>query len=305
MWSKSPPPPAKETTPLIPVQRSDAKKHWDTLRTVTFSGIAFRRAPARRRLTRLSVSKRMSVRGSLAFAFFAEKSVREEDKDSSKDVVEPIEALCILVPGGKIYGQDGIVAGPRPTSIVKSIPAFAPYRRMARHRSFYLWWTVEFRHWWKSSRLLVRLAGLDTQARDPIFWAKMVSINPLRYKSLDKMSKLVKRLGQGGPMRFFLDRVHPFTRSVRIFVAAWRWIEAAPCRRLEVGIEETIVSFVTVLCSFLLSTLTNILKLVPLSTGFHWQSCLPYDRSHSGGWPGGLGRYPVIALPFQEAHSSN
>lgn len=263
MWSKSPP--AKESTPLI--QRSDAKKHWDTLRNATQAGIAFRRVPVgrRRRLSGSRIGSRMSVRGSLAFPFFAEESVREADKDASKDVVEPIEALTILVAGGKIHGLDGIVVGPRPNTIVKSIPAFAPYRRMARHRSFFLWWTVEFRHWWKSSRLLVRIGGLDTLARDPIFWAKMVSINPLRYKSLKKMSKLVQRLGQGGPMRFFLRRVHPFTRSIRILVAAWRWIESAPCRRLEVGLEETMVTFVTAVMFFLVCHInSHMLKPGPL-----------------------------------------
>jgi hypothetical protein len=234
MWSKSTP--SKETTPLI--KHSDAKKHWDTLRNVTHAGIAFRRAPPGRR--RSGVGHRMSVRGSLAFPFFSEESVR--DDDDHKDVVEPIEALTPLVAGGKIRVLDGTVVGPRSPSIIKSIPAYAPYRRMARHRSFYLWWTNEFRHWWKSSRLLVRLGGLDTQARDPIFWAKMVTLNPLRYKSLRKMTKIVKRLGQGGPMRFFLGRVHPFTRSLRILVAAWRWVESAQCRRLEVGVEETMVS---------------------------------------------------------------
>ena len=43
-------------------------------------------------------------------------------------------------------------------------------------------------------------------------------------------------------MREFLKTVKPFTRSMRIFVGGWRWIEAAPCRRGEVGLEEFMVS---------------------------------------------------------------
>jgi hypothetical protein len=237
MWSKGSSSDPKESTPLLSSQvhtTSDPKKHWAKLRNVTKAGIAFRRSARPRQ------SKRASVRGSLAFPFFPEPSVREDD-EAEKDVVEPCEALAPLVAGGKIKDTDGTVVGPRAPPLLKAIPAFPPYRRKQRHRNFYLWWTNEFRHWWKSSRLLVRLGGLDTHARDPIVWAKMVSINPLRFKSLRKMYKLVKRLGQGGPMRWFLDRVHPFTRTLRILVGAWRWVESAQCRRLEIGVEETMV----------------------------------------------------------------
>jgi len=40
-------------------------------------------------------------------------------------------------------------------------------------------------------------------------------------------------------MRIFVKTVKPFTRTLRIFVGGWRWFEAAPCRRSEVGLEET------------------------------------------------------------------
>lgn len=236
MWTKgSSSQEAKESTPLLRSQvhtTSDPKKHWAKLRAVTKAGIAFRRS------ARPRPSRRSSVRGSLAFPFF---SAEEEDGQAQKELVEPCEALAPLVAGGKIKDTDGAIVGPRAPPLVKTIPAFPPYRRKSRHRSFYLWWTNEFRHWWKSSRLLVRLGGLDTRARDPLVWAKMVSINPLRFKSLKKMYKLVKRLGQGGPMRWFLKRCHPFTRTLRILVGAWRWVESAQCRRLEIGVEETMV----------------------------------------------------------------
>jgi len=241
MWTKGPSQDAKESTPLLRSEvhtTSDPKKHWGKLRAVTKAGIAFRRTAR----PRLSSYRRASVRGTLAFPFFSDDGAEEEG--ASKDLVEPCEALAPLVAGGTIKNSDGAVIGPRVAPLVKSIPAFPPYRRKARHRSFFLWWTNEFRHWWKSSRLLVRLAGLDTHARDPIVWAKMVSINPLRFKSLKKMYKIIKRLGQGGPMRWFLQRCHPFTRSLRILVGAWRWVESAQCRRLEVGVEETMVCLI-------------------------------------------------------------
>jgi hypothetical protein len=113
---------------------------------------------------------------------------------------------------------------------------------MARHRSYFLWWTNQFRHWWKSSRLLVRLGGLSTYAHDAAAWAALVAISPLTHKSVRKAFKYYKHLGQGGPMRWFLKIVHPFTRGCRILVGAWRWVESAQCRRFEVGVEEFMVS---------------------------------------------------------------
>ena len=53
----------------------------------------------------------------------------------------PIEGLAPLFPNG-IESYDGREYVPyREPSLVKSVPAFPPYTRMARHRSFYLWWT--------------------------------------------------------------------------------------------------------------------------------------------------------------------
>ena len=54
----------------------------------------------------------------------------------------PVEGLAPLFPNGGIKEYDGRAYVPyREASLVKSTPAFAPYRRKARHRSFYLWWT--------------------------------------------------------------------------------------------------------------------------------------------------------------------
>ncbi|CAB9529687.1 unknown protein (Partial), partial [Seminavis robusta] len=66
-----------------------------------------------------------------------------------------------------------------------------------------------------------------------------ITVDPLKMaKNTKKAVKIVKKLGQGGPMRFFLKYVKPFTRTLRLFVAGWRWAEASQCRRGEVGTEE-------------------------------------------------------------------
>lgn len=97
----------------------------------------------------------------------------------------------------------------------------------------------------------MRLAGLWTLAVTGIFMAKMVRVTPgpFKHKKAQKLMeknahwaiRVVKKLGQGGPMKYFLKFVHPFTRTLRILVGAWRWVEAAQCRRGEVGIEEAMV----------------------------------------------------------------
>lgn len=63
--------------------------------------------------------------------------------------VVPLEGLAPLFQHtGGIPSYNGREYIPyRKPSLVKSVPAFPPYRRKARHRSFYLWWTNEFRHW--------------------------------------------------------------------------------------------------------------------------------------------------------------
>jgi hypothetical protein len=175
----------------------------------------------------------------------------DDDERNKHQQVKPVDALAPLVAGGVIVDTDGYRTESRPPSTIKSLPAFAPFRRMARHRSFYLWWLNEFRHWWKSSRLLVRLAGLFTLAFTLEFLDRMQSIDPYvvatrhsrnaNAKNTRAATKIIKKLGQGGPMSFFLDYVTIFTRTLRAIVACWRWIESAQCRRREVGVEETMV----------------------------------------------------------------
>jgi hypothetical protein len=139
------------------------------------------------------------------------------------------EAIVPLIQGKPPPGTHA-----RPASTSKTIPYEAPYRRFARHRSFRLWWLNEFRHWWKQSRLLVRLGGLETLASNPTVWKQLTTVNLLNRKGVKTASRLGKRLGQGGVMRGFLKLVQPFTRTIRLVVAAWRWIEASRPRRAEV-----------------------------------------------------------------------
>jgi hypothetical protein len=96
---------------------------------------------------------RTSVRGSVAGPYFPgleEKKLSKtlENEDSE---LQPLDALAPLIAGGIIRSPiSGYRTRIRGKRTIKSLPAFAPFRRTARHRSFYLWWINEFRHWWKS-----------------------------------------------------------------------------------------------------------------------------------------------------------
>ena len=229
--------PAGEASPLLD-DSERARNHWNEIR----ESVLFRRSRPSRVKPRGSLKQdtRASVRVPHEFYSLA-AALRDEDE------LRPVDALSPLVAGGVITDTDGYTTEPHPPSVVKSLPAFAPFRRLARHRSFYLWWLNEFRHWWKSSRLLVRIAGLFTLAFTLDFLDSMYRVEPFKkhrranMKNTHRAYKIVKKLGRGGPMSFFLNKVHIFTRTLRIVVAAWRWIESAQCRRGEVGVEEAMV----------------------------------------------------------------
>lgn len=97
---------------------------------------------------------------------------------------------------------------------------------------------TQFRHWWKSSRLLVRLSGLIVYANMEENHAAFLSLNLLKKKGPKHAARFVRRMGQGGPMRPFLKGVQPLTRTIRIVCAVWRWVEATKARRTEVGVRE-------------------------------------------------------------------
>ena len=85
---------------------------------------------------------------------------------------------------------------------------------------------------------MVRLGGLYVYSFDPLVAPKILLLDPEKRKTIKKLFKFAKKLGQGGQLRIFVKTVKPFTRSMRLLVGAWRWFEAAPCRRDEVGLEE-------------------------------------------------------------------
>ena len=134
---------ASEETPLLRGER-DAS-------TVDQLRVFFRRSAYKKQERSVNHDRR-SVRGSLAAPFFPSEIEKafEESRSQPFDHLEPLDALTPLVAGGVIVSTTGYRTTARPVSAVKSLPAFAPYCRKARHRSFTLWWINEFRHWWKS-----------------------------------------------------------------------------------------------------------------------------------------------------------
>lgn len=145
---------AAESTPLLSREsRGNA--------TGTSAHVSFRRSalPIRSKVSQPPSHRptlgdhRTSVRGSMAGPYFPsleEKTLSKAlgDEDSQ---LQPLDALAPLVAGGVILSPiSGYRTQIRGERTVKSLPAFAPFRRTARHRSFYLWWINEFRHWWKS-----------------------------------------------------------------------------------------------------------------------------------------------------------
>jgi hypothetical protein len=222
-------------------------------------------AAGKQKSFRRKTSRRPSFRGSRALA----------SNVSDLFEMQPIDGIMPLIKGS---APKGVVVHPRPEPSFKSIPTFAPYRRMARHRAFYLYWLNQFRHWWKSSRLLVRLGGLIVFAADALIWEQLTTANLKRRKGRKRAAKLSKHLGQGGPMHWFLQICRPFTRTVRIVVAVWRWIEAAKPRRREVGVEEAMVSAVIHACRVVTCVSHSCLRhFLPISNaGLHGEQMFPF-----------------------------
>jgi hypothetical protein len=99
-----------------------------------------------------------SLRGvDLLFPSQEDKEALSSSGNNNLKQLEPIDALAPLVAGGVIVATNGYKTGVRPPSSVKALPAYAPFLRRARHRSFALWWINEFRHWWKSRYVFVVL----------------------------------------------------------------------------------------------------------------------------------------------------
>lgn len=72
--------------------------------------------------------------------------VENGSSGTERQVVHPLVGLAPLINDGGIAAYDDRLYIPRrEASTIKSLPAYAPYMRMARHRSFYLrWMNVRF-----------------------------------------------------------------------------------------------------------------------------------------------------------------
>ena len=67
--------------------------------------------------------------------------VENGNSGTERQFVHPLVGLAPLINDGGIAAYDDRSHIPRrEASPIKSLPAYAPYRRMARHRSFYLRW---------------------------------------------------------------------------------------------------------------------------------------------------------------------
>ena len=87
---------------------------------------------------RKSVTK-LSIRQVSIVGDDEEDGVKKGDEEEEQ--LSPVEGLAPLFHGG-IQEYDGRAYVPyREATLLKSTPAFAPYWRKARHRSYYLWWT--------------------------------------------------------------------------------------------------------------------------------------------------------------------
>jgi len=68
-------------------------------------------------------------------------AIKKGEEEDDIPIASPVEGLAPLFKGG-IQEYEGRAYVPyREATLLKSTPAFAPYRRKARHRSYYLWWT--------------------------------------------------------------------------------------------------------------------------------------------------------------------
>ncbi|KAI2512599.1 hypothetical protein MHU86_1818 [Fragilaria crotonensis] len=126
----------------------------------------------------------------------------------------------------------------------KTIPTLCPEQRGKRHRHPALRNANHFRHWWKTSRLLVRLTGSYEFCHSALNWTTMAKLDVTMRKQGKMALRQVKAIGRGGPNRDFLQNMHIFTRTLRIVIATFRALEARVDNRfLEVGLAEFMAFF--------------------------------------------------------------
>lgn len=122
----------------------------------------------------------------------------------------------------------------------KRYPVTPPESYGKRHRHPKFKQLNNFRHWWKSSRLLVRLSGATVYAFAVVEWKSLLpSLIQKDKKSLKVTMKTMTTIGRGGMNRWFLKSVQPGTRTLRIVMAVGRGLEASVDNRFwEVLISE-------------------------------------------------------------------
>ncbi|GKY96811.1 hypothetical protein MPSEU_000640300 [Mayamaea pseudoterrestris] len=118
-------------------------------------------------------------------------------------------------------------------------PYLPPQKRYSRHRNFWVFQLNQFRHWWKTSRLLVRLSGAYCWNMVAENWDLIAMLDVTRRKQLKQAIRSEKAIGRGGYAHVFLASVHPYTRTLRIVLAVCRaWEARVDHRFYEVGLAE-------------------------------------------------------------------
>ena len=88
---------------------------------------------------------------------------------------------------------------------------------------------------------MVRIAGGFVFCLDATNWELMGALNVGKRRQGKIAAKMAKHIGQGGPVRPFLQDVQPGTRTIRLILAICRaWEAQADDRLVEVGIAETL-----------------------------------------------------------------
>ena len=95
----------------------------------------------------------------------------------------------------------------------KTNPKRPPEKRFRRHRNYYVYQLNQFRHWWKTSRLLVRLSGGYEYCLNIENWDAMSQYLVSKRKQARRALKSMKAIGRGGPSRDFLQQVQPVSNS--------------------------------------------------------------------------------------------
>ena len=113
----------------------------------------------------------------------------------------------------------------------KTNPRRPPEKRFKRHRNYYVWQLNQFRHWWKTSRLLVRLSGGYEYCLNPTNWVAMGTYVVKKRKQGKRALRSMKAIGRGGVSKDFLKTVKPVCGCHRKYYA------------LQLGIGKLIVLF--------------------------------------------------------------